>query len=121
MTISSIKDLKVYNLSFELAMEVFNIATRFPKEEKYSLTSQIIRSSRSVSANIREGFAKRDYEQVFIKHLIDALGSSEETCTWLDFAHKCNYLEINEYNNIINKYKELGAMLYSLQKNWKKL
>ena len=71
--------MKVYNLAYKLAMEVFEMTKKFPKEETYSLTDQIRRSSRSVAINIREGFAKRKYEQVFIRQLNDALGSSEET------------------------------------------
>lgn len=83
MGIKSIDDLKVYNLAFELAMEIFKLTLNFPKEERFSLTDQIRRSSRSVAINIREGFAKRKYENVFIRHLNDALGSSEETRGWL--------------------------------------
>ena len=79
MAIKSVKDLKVYNLAFELAMEIFKLTLTFPKDEKYSLTDQIRRSSRSAAINIREGFAKRKYENVFIRHLNDSLGSSEET------------------------------------------
>ena len=95
------------------------MSRKFPQEEKYSLTNQIIRSSRSVPANIREGYAKRKYEQVFIKHLVDAIGSSEETRTWLDFARDCQYLSSDIYSEIDKKYKEIGSMLYGLIKNWK--
>lgn len=66
--IKSVKDLKVYNIAFELAMEIYKLTLTFPKEERYSLTDQIRRSSRSVAINIREGFAKRRYENVFIRH-----------------------------------------------------
>lgn len=89
MALRSIKDLKVYQLAYKLAMEIYSITKAFPAEEKYSLTDQIRRSSRSVAINIREGYAKRKYEQVFIRHLNDSLGSSEETRGWLDFAHSC--------------------------------
>lgn len=68
MGIKSVKDLKVYNIAFELAMEIYKLTLTFPKEERYSLTDQIRRSSRSVAINIREGFAKRRYENVFIRH-----------------------------------------------------
>jgi four helix bundle protein len=121
MSIKSIKDLKVYTEAFSLAMEIFQITRHFPDFEKYSLTSQIVRSSRSVAANIREGYAKKIYEQVFIRHLIDALGSCEETRCWLDFAYQCKYLEKDLYDNLVNKYASLSAMLFNLQKNWKKL
>ena len=74
--INSIKDLKVYNISYKSAMEIFWLTKKFPKEELFSLVNQICRASRSVPANIREGFTKRKYRNVFIKHLIDAWGSS---------------------------------------------
>lgn len=118
--IRSVKDLKIYNLSYELSIEIFELSKKFPKEEIYSLTDQIRRSSRSVSANISEGFAKRKYEQVFIRHLVDAIGSSEETKTWLSFAKDFKYLQNDDYNNLDAKYTELGAMIYSLTNNWKK-
>ena len=116
--IKSVNDLKVYNLSYKLAMEIFKSTKRFPKEETYSLTDQIRRSSRSVAINIREGFAKRRYENVFIRHLNDALGSSEETRGWLDFSLDCKYLSDREYENLDNKYQEVGAMLYTLMNSW---
>jgi four helix bundle protein len=73
-------------------MEIFEITKRFPKEETFSLTDQMRKSSRTVAINIREGYAKRRYEQVFIRHLNDSLGSSEETRGWLDFARDCRYI-----------------------------
>lgn len=118
--IKSIKDLVVYNLSFELAMEVFLLTKKYPKEELYSLVDQIRRSSRSVPANIREGFAKKEYKDVFIKHLIDALGSCEETRTWLDFSFKNEYLEEEKYNELSQRYDKISAMLYRLIKTWRK-
>jgi len=118
ITIKTIKDLKVYKASFEISMEIFRLAKTFPKIEDYSLTSQLIRSSRSVSANIREGFAKRSYENIFHRHLIDAIGSSEETRTWLEYARECNYIDIKEFERIDNKYDLLTGMLFNLAKNW---
>ncbi|MBD3264636.1 MAG: four helix bundle protein [Candidatus Omnitrophica bacterium] len=117
--IRDVKDLKVYNLAYSLAMDVFNATKEFPKEETYSLTDQLRRSSRSVAINIREGFAKKRYEQVFIRHLNDALGSSEETRGWLDFALDCEYILEEKYRELDNQYKEVGAMLYSLMNNWR--
>jgi four helix bundle protein len=117
--IKSIKDLKVYNLAYQLAMEVFEMTKKFPKEETYSLTDQIRRSSRSVTINIREGYAKRKYEQVFIRHLNDSLGSSEETRGWLDFAKDCKYITENEHKKLDDRYDEVSAMLYSLANNWR--
>ena len=117
--IKSCKDLKVYNLSYKLAMDIFFLTKKFPKEEIYSLTDQIRRSSRSVPANIREGFAKKIYSNVFIRHLVDSIGSSEETRTWLDFARDCEYISHDEHIKIEKQYDEVTAMLYSLIRNWK--
>lgn len=117
--IKTIRDLKVYNLSFELAMEIFTLTKKFPKEEQYSLIDQMRRSSRSVPANIREGFAKRKFAKVFIKHLHDAIGSSEETRTWLDFAEKCGYIDSTDNERLNLSYDEVAAMLYALQSRWK--
>lgn len=121
MGIKSIRDLDVYLLAYELAMEVFELTKKFPKEEKYSLTDQIRRSSRSVPINIREGFAKRRYENLFLRHLTDSMGSSEETRGWLDFSLDCGYIDKDEHYSIDNKYDEVNAMLYSLINNWKTL
>jgi len=117
--VKGVKSLKVYNLSYKLAMEIFNITKKFPKEETYSLTDQVRRSLRSVAMNIREGFAKRKYKQVFIRHLNDALGSSEETRGWLDSALDCKYILEKEYSELDSQYTEVGAMLYSLMNNWR--
>ncbi len=117
MGIKSIKDLKVYNIAFELAMEIFKLTLSFPKEEKYSLTDQIRRSSRSVAINIREGFAKRRYENVFIRHLNDSIGSSEETRGWLDFSLRCRYINQETHERLDKSYDEVNAMLYSLMNN----
>ena len=119
MGIKSIHDLKVYRLSFRLAMDIFELSKKFPKEERYSLTDQIRRSSRSVPINIREGFAKRRYENIFTKHLTDALGSSEETRGWLDFALHCKYITEEEHRDTDSGYDEVNAMLFSLIETWK--
>ena len=116
--IKSVKDLKVYQMAYKLAMEIFEITKKFPKEETYSLTDQIRRSSRSVAMNIREGYAKRRYEQVFIRHLNDSLGSSKETRGWLDFSLDCKYISNEEYEKLDKQYNEVNAMLYSLMNNW---
>ena len=119
MGIKNVKDLKVYNLAFELAMEIFKLTLNFPKEERYSLTDQIRRSSRSAAINIREGFAKRRYENVFIRHLNDSIGSSEETRGWLDFSLRCRYINQETYQRLDKSYDEVNAMLYSLMNKWK--
>ncbi|MBU4343655.1 MAG: four helix bundle protein [Candidatus Omnitrophica bacterium] len=117
-SIKSVKDLKVYKLSYKLAMEIFEVTKKFPKEETYSLTDQIRRSSRSVTINIREGFAKRKYEQIFIRHLNDAFGSSEETRGWLEFSLDCSYMTKDQYEKLDKQYDEVNAMLYSLMEKW---
>ena len=119
MSIKSVRDLDVYRLAFKLAMKVFELTKKFPKEETYSLTDQIRRSSRSVPINIREGFAKRRYENVFIRHLNDSIGSSEETRGWLDFSVRCRYINKDTHQRLDKSYDEVNAMLYSLMKNWK--
>ena len=111
MGIRSVKDLKVYNLAFELAMEIFNMTQDFPKEEQYSL--------RSVVINIREGFAKKRYENVFIRHLNDSIGSSEEARGWLDFSVRCRCIDPKMHETLDTSYDGVNAMLYSLMKKLK--
>ena len=118
MVIQKCKDLDVYNLSFELAIKLFDVSKNFPKEELYSLVDQIRRSSRSVPVNIREGFAKRKYPDVFSRHLNDALGSSEETLTWLEFAYRADYITKRSFEDYSQQYVKIGAMLYKLMQNW---
>ena len=117
--IQSVNDLDVYRLSYSLALEIFYLTKKFPKEEMYSLTDQIRRSSRSIPANISEGFAKRKHENVFRNHLISAIGSVEETKTWLDFSHDFSYVSHEIAVQIKAKYTELGAMLYRMIQVWK--
>ena len=119
MGIKSVKDLKVYNIAFELAMKIFKLTQDFPKEEQYSLTDQMRRSSRSVAINIREGFAKKRYENVFIRHLNDSIGSSEETRGWLDFSVRCRCIDPKMHETLDTSYDGVNAMLYSLMKKWK--
>ena len=116
--IRTVHDLAVYNLAFEAAMDFFHASKTFPPEEKYSLTDQGRRSSRSVPGNIREGFAKRRYRSVFARHLTDSLGSAEETRTWLDFAFKCEYMTEDVHTAISAKYDRICAMLYRLLQQW---
>ncbi|MGB8225258.1 MAG: four helix bundle protein [Sedimentisphaerales bacterium] len=117
-TIKTYRDLIVYQLSYKLAMEIFEITKKFPKEEIYSIVTQIRKSSRSVPANIAEGWAKRRYENVFIRHLNDSNGSCEETKVWLDFSKDCKYILIDVYTRLLNEYNRVGAMLNSLMDNW---
>ena len=105
------RDLKVFQLAYKLAMDIFNISKSFPKEEKFSLTDQIRRSSRSVAANIAEGFRKRQYPKMFVSKLADADGEATETQVWLDFSRDCEYLNPEKYNELIKGYEEVGKML----------
>ena len=100
-------------------MEIFFLTKKFPKEEVYSLTSQIIRSSRSISSNIVEGWAKRTYENKFKVQLIDALGSTAETQNWILFAKDCGYITVEEFELFNSKLDTIGKMLTKLHQNWK--
>lgn len=113
----SFKDLKVYQLAFESAQSIFHLSKRFPKEETYSLTDQIRRSSRSVCANIGEGYRKQIYPKHFTSKMTDADGEATETSIWLDFALDCGYLNKDEYNVLYPKYSEIGRMLNSMANN----
>jgi four helix bundle protein len=115
--INSAKDLKVYQEAYALAMEIFEINKTWPVEEKYSLTDQIRRSSRSVCSNLREAWAKRRYEAHFLSKLTDADGENSETDTWLDFAKDCGYLGVNDYERLAEKCNSVGKMLGSMLRN----
>lgn len=90
--INSFRDLIVYKKAYELAMEIFKISKKFPKDEKYSLTDQIRRSSRSVTSNIAEAWARKRYVKSFINKLTDSLGEEYETEVWLDYSKDCEYI-----------------------------
>jgi len=105
------RDLKVYQLAYKLAMDIFNASKSFPKEEKYSLTDQIRRSSRSIAANIAEGFRKRQYPKMFVSKLADADGEATETQVWLDFACDCEYMSPKLHVELIKGYEDVGKML----------
>jgi four helix bundle protein len=117
MQIKSAKDLIVYQKAYALAMEIFEANKNFPAEEKYSLTDQMRRSSRSVCTNLREAWAKRRYEAHFVSKLTDADGENGETETWLDFAHDCGYLPKDDHAALVEKRREIGAMLGSMISN----
>ncbi len=115
MIIKTAKDLDVYQLAYEQALRIFELSSTFPDEEKFALTSQIRRASRSVCLNLREAWAKRRYEAHFISKLTDCDGENGETETALDFAldcgfmRKCNHAILVEKNHLIGK--KLGKML----------
>lgn len=114
--IKSHKELEVYQLSFEAAMDIFKISKQFPKEEIYSLTDQIRRSSRSVSSNIAEAFRKRRYPKAFVSKLSDVEGEAAETQVWLDFALQCEYLQQDEHLNLYKKYNWILGKLANMIK-----
>lgn len=108
------RDLKVYQLAYSLAMHIFEESRTFPHEERYSLTSQIRRSSRSVAANIAEGFRKRQYPSMFVSKLADSDAEATETQVWLDFARDCGYLSSEHRNDLVARYEEIGRMLHAM-------
>ena len=105
------KDLIAYKKGFSLAMEIFKVSKSFPKEETYSLTDQIRRSSRSVCANIVEAYRKRSYVKHFISKLTDSDGENSETSTWLDFALECEYITKETYLDLNHKAIEIGKLI----------
>jgi four helix bundle protein len=114
------KNLKVYQLAYKLAMEIFEISKTFPKEERYALTDQIRRSSRSVCTNIAEGYRKRIYPNHFKSKITDADGEASETQVLLDFAKDCKYIENETYQRFFSEYEEVGRMLGSMISNPRK-
>jgi four helix bundle protein len=108
------RDLKVYQLAYRLATEIFNETKRFPSDERYSLTDQIRRSSRSIPANIAEAWKKRIYSKMFVNKIIDCAGEAGETEVWLEIAKDAGYLVIDKYNYFIAAYDEVNRMLYSM-------
>ena len=111
MKLNSAKDLIVYQKAYSLAMQIFEISKTFPKEERYALTDQIRRSSRSVCLNLREAWAKRKYEAHFINKLTDCDGENSETDSSLDFARDCNYMSQEEHKLLTELNPEIGKML----------
>ena len=117
MKIRTHKDLEVYKLAFEAAMEIFEISKTFPKEERYSLTDQIRRCSRSVATNIAEAFRKRRYPKAFISKLSDSEGEGAETQVWLDFSLECGYIEKSFHIRLYDKYDHILSMLVNMINN----
>ena len=115
----SFKDLVVYQKARGIAKEVFQVTKSFPKEEMYSLTDQVRRSSRSIGAQIAEAWGKRRYEKHFISKLTDADAEQLETQHWIEVAEDCNYVVHAQVLQIINKLSEIGRMLNSMMKKAK--
>jgi four helix bundle protein len=117
MSYKKINETKVYKLAFELAMNIYEISQRFPKEEKYSLTDQVRRSSRSVCSCLAEAHRKRLYPAHFVSKVSDSDMENAETQTWLEFALACKYILQNEYDELLNLTEEVGRLLSHMIKN----
>jgi len=117
MDYKGFRDLKVYQLSYQLALEIFEITKGFPKEELFSLTDQIRRSSRSVPSNIAEAWRKRKYPKAFVNKLTDSLAEESETEVSLDFSKDLNYLNKEKHCYFNEKYDEVARMLCSMIDN----
>lgn len=114
---ATLKDLTVYRKSFELAMQIFEITKIFPAEEKFSLVSQIRRSSRAVCTNLAEGYRKRQYPAHFVAKISDADMENTETRVWLDFSLSCGYISNSMYEEYIATTTEIGKLLNHMMNN----
>lgn len=117
MGVKNFKESAVYKKAFTLAMSVFELSKTFPNEEKYSLTDQIRRSSRSVCANLAEAYRKKQYPAHFLSKISDCDMENSETGVWLDFAHQCKYLDEKEYEDLLEKNAEIGRLLHHMMNN----
>ena len=113
----SAKELEVYQLAYELGMKIFELSKTFPAEERYALTGQIRRSSRSVGMNLREAWAKRRYEAHFVSKLTDCDGENQETDTSLDFAHACGYISTETHTALSEILSLVGRKLGNMIRN----
>lgn len=112
--VKGFSDLEVYKLSRQLAKEIFEISKKFPREEMYSLTDQVRRSSRSIGGQVAEAWAKRKYERHFVSKLTDADGEQLETQHWIETAHDCSYISTKTASDLLQQYTYLGKMLNSM-------
>ena len=112
--INSFRDLIVFQKAYKLAMDIFEISKTYPKAEKFSLTDQIRRSSRSVTSNIGESWAKKKYIKSFVLKLTDSLGEEYETEVWLDYSRDCQYITEVKYSDFMTRYDEVRKMLISM-------
>lgn len=112
--VRSFRDLDVYKMASNLTNSIFEITKQFPKEEMYSLTDQVRRSSRSVGAQIAEAWGKRRYEKHFISKLTDADAEQLETQHWIEVALNCQYISVVERNALIEQCNYIGKMIYSM-------
>jgi four helix bundle protein len=117
MSVNGFNELIVYQKAHKLAMEIFDLSKEFPKEERYSLTDQIRRSSRSVSTCIAESWAKRRYIKSFVSKLTDSLAEEYETEDWLDYSVDCKYISKEMHDQLMTGYDEVRRMLLSMINN----
>lgn len=115
--INSFRDLIVYQKAYKLAMEIFEITKNFPPEERYALTDQIRRSSRSITSNIAEAWSKRNYEKYFASKISDSLGEEFETEVWLDYSKDSEYISIEKHKYFMGGYEEVRKLLISIMNN----
>ncbi len=113
--IKHFRELVVYQHAFAAAMKVFEISRTFPTDERYSLTDQIRRSSRSVCSNLAEGWRKRKYEAVFKNKLTDAMQEASESQCWLEFSLACKYIDEDTFARLDDEYEQIIAMLNSME------
>lgn len=111
------QELLAYRKSFALAMEVFELSKSFPKEEKYSLTDQIRRCSRSVSSNIAESYGKRRFPKNFISKLTDSDAENLETQSWLEFSLECNYINKEQFDRLMEESIQIGKLIHYMVNN----
>jgi four helix bundle protein len=112
--VKSFRDLEVYKLAREVSKEIYLLSKAFPSEERYSLTDQIRRSSRSVGAQLAEAWGKRRYESHFISKLTDADSEQLETQHWLEVSEESNYLPTDKTKDLLLKCESIGKMLQSM-------
>ncbi len=117
MSYQKINETKVYKMAFKLAMKIFEISKRFPKEETYSLTDQVRRSSRSVCSSLAEAHRKRLYPAHFVSKVSDADMENAETQTWIEFALACKYIMQNEYDELLHLSEQVGNLLHHMINN----
>lgn len=115
--IKSHRELEVYKLAFKAAMEIFHLTKMFPQEERYSLTDQMRRASRSVCSNIAEAWRKRIYKTAFVAKLNDAEAEACETQTWLNFSISCKYIDKDTYKSLNEIYDRIIGKLVRMRTN----
>ncbi|MHC5672730.1 four helix bundle protein [Nostoc sp.] len=108
------QDLEIYKMAFDTAMQIFELSKKFPVEERYSLTDQIRRSSRSVCANLAEAWRKRRYEAAFVAKLNDCESEAAETQTWIEFSVKCGYLDVEIGRELYGTYNQILSGLVNM-------